>query len=360
MTSPIVSTLLLMLAASPLVMAQQKPAPVRIVRPTITKEAKAYEIPGYTEPVESATIFTRSTGIVRERNYDIGDRVKENDILATIEVPELDHAVAAARAAIDEATARAKSARALSARSSTLLQARAVSQEETEQRQFSADQYDAAVIRARAELARLEELQKFATVRAPFNGTISARNFDRGDRVRGDAATSEGWLYKLVRLNTLRFTLNATPDLAMRLTKDAEVSVRFNELPGKTFKANVSRTSKIFDLTSGTMRVELLLDNKDLILPSGLTGTASFSLPPVADTYLVPTNTLVIREGKTTLSTVAEGKVKLLEVLPGRNFGPNVEVTSHELSAETQVIINPNAMLRPGDAVEIAVAEDNK
>ncbi|MEY2878459.1 MAG: hypothetical protein RLZZ15_839, partial [Verrucomicrobiota bacterium] len=212
---------------------------------------------------------------------------------------------------------------------------------------------DAALRIARADLARLEEQKNFATVRAPFDGVISARNFDRGDRVRGDSATAEGWLYYLVRLDTLRFVLNATPDLALRVSGDTRAKLRFNEFPGRTFTATVSRSSRVFDPAAGTMRLELLLENPDLALPAGLTGNATFEVAPTAGTYLVPTNTLVTRAGQFSLATVTAGKVAFVEVIAGRNLGATVEVTSAALSATTAVIINPNALLRPGDAVTV-------
>ncbi len=156
----------------------------------------------------------------------------------------------------------------------------------------------AAVRVAEADLARLQEQQRFSTVRAPFDGVISARNFDRGDLARGDSAGTDDWLYRLDRLDTLRFVVHATPDLALRFSKDGEAAVRFGEFPGYNFSARVAHISRVFDTASGTMRVELLLENKDLALPSGLTGSATFDVKPAANTYLVPTNVLISREGK--------------------------------------------------------------
>ncbi|MEO5713769.1 MAG: efflux RND transporter periplasmic adaptor subunit [Luteolibacter sp.] len=360
MNSPILSrTLLALLAASSPLVAQEK-ATVRTVLPVASTAAGVYELPGRTEPVGQATIFTRATGIVRERKFDIGDRVKTGEILAVIDAPEIDREVEAARAAVDQATARAETARQVATRSTGLLTTRAVSQEESELRVSTAAESDAALRLAKADLARVEELQKFATVTAPFDGTISARNFDRGDRMRGDSSTAEGWLYRLSRLATLRFVISATPDLALRLTKDSEATVRFNELPGQTFKAKLSRTSQIFDLASGTMRVEFLIENKDLLLPAGLSGTAGFKLPPAKDTYALPNNTLIVRQGKPLVATVKEGKVTYVEVLPGKNLGPSVEMTSASLTPETAVIVNPNAMLKEGDAVDTAPAGTGK
>jgi len=352
-------TLLALLAASSPLVAQEKTT-VRTVLPVISTAAGVYELPGRTEPIKQATIFTRATGIVRERKFDIGDRVKTGEILAIIDTPEIDRQSEAARAAVEQAAARAESARQVATRSTGLLTTRAVSQEESELRVSVANETEAALRLAKADLARVEELQKFATVTAPFDGTISARNFDRGDRMRGDSSTAEGWLYRLSRLATLRFVISATPDLALRLTNDSEASVRFNELPGQTFKAKLSRTSKVFDTGSGTMRIEFLIETNDLRLPAGLSGTAAFKLPPGKDTYTLPNNTLVVRQGKPLVATVKSGKVAYVEVLPGKNLGPMVEMTSAALTPETTVIMNPNAMLKEGDAVEPAPAAPAK
>jgi len=356
MSSPVISrTLLALLAASSPLVAQEKIS-VRTVLPAVSTAASTYELPGRTEPVEQATIFTRATGIVHERKFDIGDRVKTGEVLAVIDAPEIDRGVDAARAAVEQAISRADNARQVADRASGLLQSRAVSKEESEQRVSAATEAEAALRLAKAELARVEELQKFATVAAPFDGTISARNFDRGDRMRGDSSTAEGWLYRLARLNTLRFVISATPDLALRLSQEAKASVRFTELPGRIFIAKLSRTSSVFDTASGTMRAEFLIDNEDLLLPAGLTGMAAFSLPPIPGTYLLPTNTLVVRQGKPMVAVVKEGKVHYLDVLPGKNSGATLEITSAALTPEAPVIVNPNAMLREGDPVEVAAS----
>ncbi len=332
----------------------QTPAVVRTVTPSAATAERTYELPGRTEPFEAAHVFTRATGVVRERAFDIGDRVKAGDVLAVIDAPEVDRAVDAARASLVQATTRYESARRLSDRSASLLASNAISQDELDQRNATTDEARAAVEVARANLARLEEQQRFATVRAPFDAVIAGRNFDRGDRVRGDSATAEGWLYRLVRLDTLRFVINAAPDIALRLTEGRAVAVRFSEFPGRSFAATVSRSSRVFDPAAGTMRIELTLDNRDLTLPAGLTGRVVLTLPPTPDTFLLPTNTLLVRNGQNTVATVRDGKVAFVDVAPGRNLGNQVEVTSAGLAADSVVIINPNALLRPGDQVELA------
>lgn len=346
MKTPTVLLLVITLSAH----AQDVPA-VRTVQPKKATQATRYEVPGRTEPDESATIFTRATGIISERKFDIGGEVKSGDILAVIAAPEIDRAVEAARANVEQARARANNALSLSNRSSRLRQSDVVSEEESDQRRTTAVESAAAVRVAEADLARLEEEQRFSTVRAPFDGVISARNFDRGDLAKGDAASEDGWLYRLEKLDTLRFVISATPDLALRLPLGSEVTVRFGEFPGREFPARIARSSRVFDSTSGTMRVELLLENKDLFLPAGLTGSATFDLKPQDGTFVIPANALVSRNGKTFVAAAEDNKVRFLEVASGKNFGREVEVVSSGLSDETAVILNPNAMLREGEAV---------
>ncbi len=355
--------LLALLATPALFAAEQAAAPaapaapaVRTVAPAQAVSSTAYTVPGRTEPFESARIFTRATGIVKERRFDIGDLVKAGDVLAVIDVPELERAVESAKANVEQAIARAANTRALAERSKHLFSTNAISQEEADQRTSNADVSDAAVRVAKADLARLEEQKNFATVRAPFDGVVAARNFDRGDRVRGDAATAEGWLYYIVRSDMLRFAVYATPDLALRLASDAKAKVRFNEFPGRVFTATVARSSRSFDPAAGTMRLELQIENKDLSLPVGLTGNAYFDLAPATGMFLVPANTLIMRAGQAVLATVQGNKVAFVDVLPGRNLGASIEVTSAALSPSSAVIINPNGMLRAGDTVTIAAA----
>lgn len=330
------------------------PATVRVAMPQPLTAAEAHEVPGRTEPIESARVFTRATGIVRERRFDIGDRVEAGAVLAVIDVPDLDLAVLAATAQVEAAKVRADHARSEADRTGPLVETKAMSREEADRRVAEAAAAAAALRVAEAEAGRLRELQGFATVKAPFAGIVAARNFDRGDRVRGDAAGAEGWLYELVRLDELRFVLPAAPELALRLDHVPLPVVRFREFPGRTFAAKAVRQSRVFDAAAGTMRVELLLANSDQLLPAGLSGEATFILPPLPGGFLVPNNALQLRAGQPTLAVVRDGRIALLSVTTGRTHGLAVEVAHAELSPATPVVINPNALLRAGDPVQVA------
>lgn len=330
------------------------PMTVRVAMPQPLTATESQAVPGRTEPAEAAHVFTRATGIVRERRFDIGDRVEAGAVLAVIDAPDLDLAVLAAAAQVEQAKVRHEHARAEAERAVPLVETKAMSREEADRRVAEAAAAAAALRSAEAEAGRLRELQGFATVKAPFAGVIAARNFDRGDRVRGDAAGAEGWLYELVRLDELRFVLPAAPELALRLDGAPLPTVRFREFPGRTFAARAVRQSRVFDASTGTMRVELLLANPDLLLPAGLSGEATFTLPPLPGGFLVPNNALQLRAGQPTLAIVRDGRIAVLPVSTGRTRGLTVEVAHADLASTTPVVVNPNALLRAGDPVQVA------
>lgn len=333
---------------------------VQTVAPAVVTGSRAYTIPGRTEAQETALVFTRATGIVKERRFDIGDHVKAGDVLAVIDTPEIDREVESAAAVVDRAKARADNAKVLMDRAERLSESKAISQEEIDQRRAGLAEAAADLRFAQADLARLQEQQRFATVRAPFSGLIAGRNFDRGDRVKGDSADAQGWLYRLVRIETLRFVIAAPADLALRVREGAVGRVRFNEFPGREIEGKVTRSSGVIDETSGTMRVELTLMNDDSSLPAGLTGLATFDLESKGNVFTLPNNTTMVDKGQNRVATVEGGRVRLVPVVLGRNLGGRTEVQSALLTAVSRVVINPNAMLRDGDEVNEAAQGEGK
>lgn len=330
---------------------------VRTASPTPAATSRDYTIPGRTEPYESSSIFTRATGVVRERAFDIGDLVNAGDVMTIIDAPEIDRAVDSAQATLDQEIARSGIARQLAERATALIESKLLSREEVDQRHANAVAADAAVRVAQAELERLRAVQGFATVRAPFTGVVAGRNFDRGDRVRGDTATADGWLYRLVRLDRLRFIVAAPPDLALRLDKNSIARIAFRELPGRTIEAGFLRSSGVIDRASGTMRVEFLIDNSNGAVPAGLTGTATVAIDAPTEAFALPTNTVMVDGGQSRVAVVRQGAIRFVPVRVGRNLGRSVEVTSSDLAADDKVVVNPNAMLREGDRVEVVVDE---
>jgi len=331
---------------------------VTVASPKNVGDTVVLSIPARTAPAEEARIFSRATGVVSRRFVDIGDLVKEGDVLAEIDAPEINRSVERARALLALAQARFDLAKSGLQRARTMASTRVIAAEALDEREAAGRTAAADVMAAQAELNRFEEIQRFQQIRAPFNGVISGRRIDRGDHIDGDQVSEDGWLFHVVRIDELRVQLAAVPSAALRLKPGQPAAVTFQEIPGREFEAVVSRANQFID-ASGTMQVELTLPNADLTVPAGLTGTAKIKVASAAKTVEVPANAIVVRDGKSQVARVESGVIRFVPVTLGKNKGPIVEV-SGGLTESDSVVTNPNSLLREGDAVTVKVAAKAK
>ena len=327
-----------------------EPVAVRTAAPVPADAAGTLQTTGRTAPAQQAHLFSRATGTIAECRVDIGDRVKAGDILAVIEAPEIEHKIASAKAKVEQMKSRAELAQALLGRAESLAKTNAVSAETLDERSSSTKTAQADQLVAEAELHELEVMQDFLTIRAPFQGTITARRIDKGDHVNGDSSAADSWLFHIARLNELRMVLHVPPSTALQIKREDAAEVTFADIPGKVFNGKVSRSSGLIDSQSGTMQVELLLPNADFALPAGLSGTARVKAQSVASVLMIPSNAIATRDGITNVALVEDGKVKFQAIRAGRTLGPRIEVLSG-LTTDREVIVSPNSLLRDGDTV---------
>jgi RND family efflux transporter MFP subunit len=328
----------------------QQPAEVRTANPAAPEGEVMLQATGRTAPAKQARLFSRATGIISERRVDIGDRVKEGDILAVIAAPEILHGIDAAKAKVEQMKARKELAAALLSRGESLAASNAFSKETLDERRSTTKTADADLLAAEADLRSLEEMQRFLVIRAPFDGTITARRVDTGDHVIGDQASENAWLFDIAQLKELRMVLFVPPATALRIRNGEEANVHFSDIPGRNFSGKVSRSSGMIDSTSGTMQVELTLPNADFTLPAGLSGIARIKSQAANAVLMIPSNAVANRDGIPNVALVENGKVKFQAIKPGRTIGPKIEILSG-ITAEGQVIISPNSLLRDGDPV---------
>jgi RND family efflux transporter MFP subunit len=324
---------------------------VKVVRPEQPPDTVALRLPARTVPAEHAEIFSRATGIVSERRVDIGDKVNEGDVLAVIDAPEVRLRVERAQAGVAQAEARATLARTALERARSMSRNRVIAEEALDERDAAAKTAEADLLAARADLHRTVEEQNFLTIRAPFDGVIAVRRIDRGTHIEGDQFQPGTGLFEVARLDELRVEVNAPPNAAIQLAPGQKASIEFPELAGRKFDAVVTRSARVIDTQSGTMRFELVLPNADLAIPSGLTGTATIQVPQDAGRLLVPTNAVTVRDGKPHVATVTDGRVRFVAVQTGRNLGTKVEILSG-IKPEDSVITSPNALLSEGAVVQ--------
>ncbi len=325
---------------------------VRTVAARSAPADSALRLPARVEPVESAQILSRASGIVASRDVDIGDTVKAGQRLALIEAPEVEQSLQAARAALGQAQARERLAKANLDRARPLLDRRFVSASELDTLAANVDVARSDSAAARADVRRLEETRGFQDIRAPFAGVIAARGIERGDRVGSDGTVA---LFQLARIDELRVIVDVPQSAALGLTIGSAATLRFRELPGEDFNAVLARRAGAIDPATGTMRVELTLANPGMRLPAGLRGEVELRSAN-GRALLVPANAVQVRDGKTTLATIdAQRTLRFVPVTVGRTVDRDV-VVSGGLAPDAQIVVGLNALLREGDKVRIAKA----
>jgi multidrug efflux system membrane fusion protein len=326
---------------------------VRIVRPETAVGSSTLTLAGRTAPKEQALISSRASGVVAERRVDIGDHVDEGDVLIVIEAPEVEQELLRARATTDQLKARLELARATLGRAESLVGKGHVSEQTVDERRATKMAADADLAAALAEVKRLEEVRSFQTIRAPFSGTVVARQVERGDKVSADSSQQGGYLLRIAHLDELRIEIDVPQSYSLQVLPGIEAKVSFAELPDQTLKARVVRAAGLIDQTSSTMRAELLMPNPEKRIPAGLSGQVKIELGTADGTVTLPTNTLITREGRQMVATVdAEDRIQLKPVSVARDLGERVVIPSG-LSVQDRVVVSPNALLRAGDQVEV-------
>ncbi|SFV34247.1 efflux RND transporter periplasmic adaptor subunit [Hyphomicrobium facile] len=330
---------------------------VRIVKPEPAAETSTLTLSARTAPAEQAYILSRVSGVVAERKVDIGDRVEAGDVLLRIDAPEVDQELMRSRAAVRQIEARLTLATLEFERAEVLTPKGHVSVQIRDERFAAKLTAEADLAAAHAEVKRLEEIQSFQTVRAPFAGTIIARQVERGNKVTANQTQSEGYLLRIGRLDELRLEIDVPQSSSLKVGAGTRARVAFAELPGETFAASVGRASGLIDPSSGTMRVEFLMPNPERRIPAGLIGQVKIDVSDAKGSVLVPTNAIVTRAGRQAVIVVDnQGVVRVKPIVVDRDLGERVVVTSG-LTTGDRVVISPNALLREGDKVDVQVTK---
>ena len=310
-------------------------------------------MPGSTQAIQETAIYARTNGYVRKWNVDIGAKVEAGQLLAEIETPEVDQELNQARANVAQAIANSDLARATLTRWQQLVAQKVVSSQEFDEKKSAADARAADLKVAQANVKRLEELQGFEKIVAPFTGIVTARNIDNGNLVTSGSAGQTTPLFRLAQTDTLRIyvTVPQTQSRSIAPGQSATVSVR--EIPDKTFNAKVVRTSGALDPASRTLLTELQLPNGDGQLFPGMYAEVKFALPQDGRTLLIPGNAVMIRsDGPQVLVVDAKQTIRARAVKLGRDLGDKVEIVSGLNPAES-LVANPTDALQDGAEVKV-------
>ena len=325
---------------------------VLVARPTASPGTDDLSLPGDVSAFIEAPIYARTNGYLKAWYTDIGTPVKKGQLLAEIETPEIDQQLRQARADLESSLANARIAATTDARWKGLLEHNAVSPQDADTRAAAAQATKATADSSQANVKRLEELESFKRVVAPFDGVVTLRNTDVGALINaGQSAGSQ--LFRVADTTRLRVYVQVPEQFAPQTRPGVEAQLRFKEHPGVLYPAKVSRTSQALDPNLRTLQVELLVDNGQGELFPGSYAEVHFKLPGNATTLRVPATALVFRAAGLQVATVQpDNHVKLLSVQQGRDFGTSVEVLSG-LSANDVIILNPPDSIADGELVRV-------
>jgi len=343
---------------------------VVVIKPHQGTTVERLVLPGTVQAWYEAPIYARVNGYLKDWYFDYGAVVKKGDLLAEIEAPDLDAQLTAAQAKLNSARAVVKVREAEQEFAATTY-ARwrdspkgVVSVQEQESKQAD---YNSAVARLNAAIAevavdqgevdRLQALEGFKRIVAPFDGVVTARETDVGALINAGSGTGGGngpELFRVADLHKMRIYVQVPQQLSAGIRPDLIADLRLPQYPGKTFKATVATTSSSINTSARTLLVELHADNSDGQLQPGAYAQVDFELPSNPDVVRIPTSALLFREHGLEVALVgANDKIELRRITLGRNLGTEVEVLDG-LTVADRVVNSPPDSLAAGDVVRVA------
>lgn len=326
---------------------------VNVVYPSSSTLSSEIALPGNTQAYMDTPIYSRTNGYLKSWYFDIGAHVRKGQLMAQIETPEVDQQLQVAQADLKSAQANLDLANTTSTRYQNLLKTNSVSKQETDVAMSDASAKKAAVDASMANVRRLEQLQSFEKVYAPFDGIVTARNTDVGRLISAGQNTTPQELFHLAAIGKLRVYVSVPEAYSSAIKDGAKATLTLDEYPGKTFEGTIARNSNAIDQSTRTLNVEVDVDNPKAELLPGAYAFVHFKVPAHAASLMLPSNTLLFRSEGLRVGVVRDGRVQLVPVKIGRDAGATVEIASG-LTANDAVILDPSDSLASGQEVQIA------
>jgi RND family efflux transporter MFP subunit len=334
---------------------------VAVVKPARSTKSQELVLPGDIEAYYEAPIYARVPGYLKMWYKDIGAHVTAGEQLAVIDAPDLDQQLEQAKHDLVSVRASASLADLTAKRWHSLLASQSVSQQTADEKEGDAAAKRALVAASQANVDRLQALENFKYITAPFDGVVTARETDIGALI--NAGSSSGVeLFKVADIHRMRVYVRVPQAYASQLKHGMEADLKLAQYPHQVFKAILETTSNSIAKESRTVLVELMVDNPDGKLWPGTFAEVHFQIPPDTGVYHIPTSALVFREHGLEVATLgADNIVALKPVTVGRDLGAEIEVVSG-LGPSDRVIDNPSDSVGSGDLVRVAgeVATDDR
>jgi len=324
---------------------------VIVIQPKAAPPQEEIVLPSSLEAFTESPIYARTNGYLAHWYKDIGSKVQKGTLLADIETPEIDQELMQARAARDQAEAQLRLAKTSADRWETLRKMDAVAQQETDERSSGYTQGQAALASATANVRRLEQLESFKHVYAPFAGTITKRNTDIGALINAGNSGMNQELFVVALVNPIRVYVDVPEIYAPSVRRGVNASIELPSLPGQRFTGSVARTADAIDPGTRTLRTEIDVPNSDGKLLPGSYAQVHFGVHVATTRLSVPVNALLFRsEGPRAAVVGSDGKVHLKPVVIGRDYGTDVEILGG-LETSESIVLNPSDSLEEGQPV---------
>lgn len=334
------------LAVPSVIVIQPKPEPAR----------QDLTLPSSLQAFTESPIYARTSGYVAHWYKDIGSQVKKGQLLADLETPEVDQELLQSRAARGQAEAQMNLAKTSAERWESLRKMDAVAQQETDEKSSGYTQGQAALASATANVRRLEQLESFKHIYAPFSGVIIRRNTDIGALINAGNSGTNQELFVVAQINPIRVYVDVPEIYAPAVRPGVSATIELPSLPGQQFTGRVARSSDAIDPTTRTLRTEIDVPNREGKLFPGSYAQVHFGVNVAAVRLSVPVNALLFRaEGPRAAVVGADGKIHLKPVTIGRDYGTDIEILGG-IDPSELIVLNPSDSLEEGQAVNVVKA----
>ncbi|HZD31502.1 MAG TPA: efflux RND transporter periplasmic adaptor subunit [Candidatus Angelobacter sp.] len=327
---------------------------VEVVRPIAENPDMELVLPASLQAYEESPIFARTNGYLLRWNKDIGSRVNQGELLAEIDTPEIDQELMQARATRQQVAAQLDIAKISADRWQNLRKTDSVSQQEADMQASSYQQAVANLAAADANVRRLEQMESFKHVYAPFSGVLTKRTVDPGALINAGAGAAGKELFDIARVDPLRVFASVPQAYSPAIKVGMDVYITLQEIPGQKFKGTVARTADAIDPTTRTLLTEVDVPNKDGKLLPGSFGEVHFKPEINVAKITVPVNTMMFRQEGAQVAVVGpDNKVQLRPITIGRDYGATLEILGGVTVAD-RIVINPADSLENGQPVRVS------
>ncbi|MHB8218193.1 MAG: efflux RND transporter periplasmic adaptor subunit [Candidatus Sulfotelmatobacter sp.] len=333
---------------------------VAVVYPQSEKPDEELVLPGSLQAYEESPIYARTSGYLVRWYKDIGSKVTKGELLANIDTPEVDQELNQTRAARQQILAQLELAKISADRWENLRKSDSVSAQEADQQVSGYKQAQANLSSADANVRRLEQLEGFKDVYAPFTGVLTRRNVDPGALINAGAGVAGRELFDIARVDPLRVFTSVPQAYAPSIRVGEQTVVSLQEFPGQKFVGKIARTAEAIDPNTRTLLTEVDVPNKDGRLLPGSFGEVHFAVGTNVNKVTIPVNAMLFRaEGARVAVIGHDNKVELRPINIGRDYGATLEVLGG-ISPTDQVVINPSDSLEDGQQVNVVRPAQNQ